>query len=212
MADIRIFTNDAGGGFQSSVIAGLREVIDAGIYHPVIDIIGSRDASIDEFMTHLEGTAGIVVIADAAPDDFLREAYARGIPITLVSHQLDDLPIPAVMSDDGEGIKALMYHLIMRCGRRSLVFVRGIPEQRDSIYRESAFRRELLRYNVPDENFQIVDGLFVADIAADSLRHLLKSGAYFDAILAADYLMGIAALEVLRDAGIEAVTIAPVRV
>jgi LacI family transcriptional regulator len=93
----------------------------------------------------------------------------------------------------------LVRHLIADRSRRQFVYVRGQPEQQDSIERERAFDDELMRWNLPDA--YRLRGDFDSDIASASLAALLATGAEFDALVAADYLMAVAALDVLRLAG-----------
>jgi LacI family transcriptional regulator len=54
-----------------------------------------------------------------------------------------------------------------------------------------------MRYNItlPDSHF--LRGDFSAPVAAASVQQLIDGGADFDAIISADYVMGIAAVEVL---------------
>jgi DNA-binding LacI/PurR family transcriptional regulator len=56
-----------------------------------------------------------------------------------------------------------------------------------------------MRWNLPEA--RRLRGDFDPDTASASLEALLATGAEFDALVAADYLMAVAALDVLRRAG-----------
>ncbi|MBZ0307066.1 MAG: substrate-binding domain-containing protein, partial [Anaerolineae bacterium] len=113
-------------------------------------------------------------------------------------HRIPHLPIPVVISNNIQGISELVRHLVIRCQRRKIVFIRGIQGQVDAYEREDAFRRDLLRHNldIPDSYF--LEGEFSPGTAALAIREFLKTGAAFDAVLSADYLMAIAAKETLE--------------
>ena len=202
MRTITVITKDADGIFQSVVIDGLQSIATQQDFQIRVITTGGVNTASDQINIACEQTAGIVVIANAVSDDFLQQMVQKAMPITLVSHRHPELPIPAVMSDDAQGIKAVMRHLVIRCERRSPVFIRGIPEQLDSMRREKAFRRELLRHNIPVENSAIISGEFSAEIAATAIQQLLGNGFVFDCLIAADYVMGIAAIKTLHRAGI----------
>jgi LacI family transcriptional regulator len=154
-------------------------------------------------MLDVDAMAGVLVIANPVPDDFLRTIYQSGKPLSLISHQVPDLPIPVVMSNNEQGIAALVKHLVTRCERRKLVFVRGIPTQSDAAEREVAFRQELRRYNLQIPENHYIAGDFSPETAAHSLHDLIANNIDFDAVVAADYLMAMAAIEELEKAGIK---------
>lgn len=199
MGSIGILTNDRHGVFQELVIAGVRDVMAD---HPYDVIIDSRVNNPD-FAVTLDPTQvdGLVVIANAAPLEFIQKLHEQHKPLSLVSHQIPDLPVPAVVFNNAQGIIILVRHLVKDCQRRRIAFIGGIPEQYDAIYRESAFRQEVMRYelDIPDHFFW--RGEFAPEIAIESLHNALKDGLEFDAILAADYLMAAAVAEQLRAAG-----------
>ncbi len=83
--------------------------------------------------------AGVLVLADAAPVDLLRAMYESGTPLSLVSHLVPELPIPSVLTDNTQGMAELVKHVVENCRRCKLVYIRGVPTQRDSIEREASF-------------------------------------------------------------------------
>jgi DNA-binding LacI/PurR family transcriptional regulator len=141
------------------------------------------------------------VIADAAPVDLLQAMVAAGKPVSLVSHRVPSLPIPTVSADNMQGVGELVQHVVEGCQRQQLVFIRGLSGQWDADGRENAFRQEIMRYNLHVPPAHMLRGDFSASMAAHSLQTLIANGARFDAVIAADYLMAIAAVETLRGAG-----------
>lgn len=197
-----IITNNQHNVFQRNVIMGVRAAAEARGYELVIDSYAEEDEASLDITLDYRTVDGVLVIASAAPPDLLHQMVADRVPLALVSHQVFDLPIPAVITDNKQGIAELVKHVVEDCGRTQLAFIRGLAGQRDSDERETAFTDELMRYNlfVPPE--RMLCGDFSAEIASHAIEQLLHTGAAFDAVIASDYLMGIAAVDTLRAAGI----------
>jgi DNA-binding LacI/PurR family transcriptional regulator len=150
----------------------------------------------------LDSVAGILVITNSIPDAVLQTLYQAGKPISLISHQVAYLNIPGVANDNVEGVVELVKHLLNTCRRRAPLFIRGLMTHNDARQRESAFRQELIHHNLSVPESYFLKGDFQEAVAADSVRVFLQQGLAFDSIVAADYLMAIAVIEVLRKANI----------
>jgi DNA-binding LacI/PurR family transcriptional regulator len=192
-----VVTNAPDEVFQRDVIRGAQLVAGQYGYELDVIVVPNRQAASSAF----QRLSGLLVISNVLPNTVLHELHFAGLPMSLVSHTIQDLPVPAVSPNNAQGIAILAEHLVEDCNRRQLVFIQGDLEQTDGIQRDAAFRQEVMRYNlhVPPEAF--LRGDFIPGIAAESVKHLLDTHLPFDGILAADYLMGLAAVEVLRKAG-----------
>ncbi len=201
-AKLGVITNNQHEVFQRAVIAGIQQVAAQNGYEIVVDSCAEDPEHARSITLDLADVAGVLVIANVAPNDFLRQAHRMGKPISLVCHHVPDTPIPSVVSNNDQGIAELVKHLVTRCQRRRLVFIRGLMDQNDGTQRAMAFRQELMRYSlyVPESRF--LRGDFSPEIAAASVRELIKEGEPFDSVVASDYMMAIAAVDVLRAAGI----------
>jgi LacI family transcriptional regulator len=194
---LAVVTNDPHEVFQRSVIAGADDIATARGF--VLRVIRVRvPVKAADFLHELGDAAGALVIANVLPDALLSAMLAAGIPTALISHRAEGLPIPAVAHDNVQGVALLMEHLVMECGRTQPLFVRGDPSQNDGVQRETAFRQEIMRYDLNLTEDRLLPGDFVPATAVSSLRGFLARGEPFDAVIAADYLMALAVLEVLR--------------
>jgi LacI family transcriptional regulator len=199
---IGIVANNVDGVFQQAVIAGITQTAVQNGYNVIVSSYGgsgdSKNSSLAAAIPELAGVRGLVAIANAAPDDLLQSTHRSKIPVSLVAHQIAGSAIPSVMSNNAQGIAELVRHLVAGCHRRNLVFIRGLRDQSDARERELIFRQELNRYDlyVPESHF--LRGDFVPEVAAASLHDLIQQDVPFDGIIAADYMMGIAAVEALR--------------
>ena len=198
---IGVITNNQHMIFQRLVIAGCRSIAELQGYSVVVDSLAENPDEPRPVSLNPRDVDGFLIVANAAPHEFLQQTHRFGKPVSLVSHRIDDLPIPSVVFNNVQGIREMVRHLIVDCKRSKLVFIRGIAEQFDSIQREHTFEQELMRYNLHDA--QSIRGDYSAEVAVDSLREFVAQGHEFDGIVAADYVMARAAVSALREMGIK---------
>ena len=201
-ARLGILTNNQHGVFQRVVIGGIRQAAEQYGYTLAIDSYWEEAQHPRPISLEPSELAGVLVIADAAPADLLLSMVQTGKPLSLICHRIPGVPIPVVKANNAQGIAELVHHLIARCNRRKLVFLRGIMEQNDGQEREAAFRRELIRHGLRPDRMHFVRGDFSAPVAADSIKQLIAQGTRFDCIVSSDFVMAIAAVDALRAAGI----------
>ncbi|MFZ4814482.1 MAG: LacI family DNA-binding transcriptional regulator [Phototrophicaceae bacterium] len=198
MSVIRILTHDPDATFQRRVIAGVKSAA-----HPRgMSVQVETPPSSALFAALSDQPEGLLVIANAVSSAILRHINEQGRAVTLVSHRVQGLAIPSVMFNNAQGMGLLVRHLLHDCGRRQLVFVRGIAEQIDAIQREAAFRNEIMRHGINPDSLRYLSGEFSPAVAAESVMMLLRERVSFDAVIAADYLMANAITDVLRGQGI----------
>jgi LacI family transcriptional regulator len=197
--EVGIFVQAPDNAFTTPLLQGIEAVLKDFTLHRMSDVMNA--ASLLDSKS-LRGFAGIIAIAREAPDDLLRQIHGLDIPLALISHQVPGLSVPAVLPNNAQGIARLVEHVVRVRGCRLPVFLGGLQTQVDAIQREEAFRAELLRYNIVVPESYFLKGDFHAGIAAFAMREFLRLGEPFDALICADYLMGLSALGVLEQAGI----------
>ena len=208
---IGVITNNRYEVFQRSVIRGVEEAAAERHYQVVIDSIAEDPAHPRRVALDLAAMSGILVVANVLPDDQLRALHEAGRPMSLISHQVPGLAIPAVITDNRHGMGLLTRTLIEQCGCRRLVYIRGDMQQSDAVEREQAVERELMRAHLTVEPELVLDGRFEPARSWRLMGELLRRRQDFDGVLAADFQMALAALRALREAGVrvpEAVQVA----
>jgi DNA-binding LacI/PurR family transcriptional regulator len=194
---VGVITNNANGVFQRSVIAGVREI--ARQHSLTVRVNALEDGPLD-----WNGMNAVIAVANVCTDTQINAMRAAGTAVTLVSHHIPHLPIPSLAPNNDEGVRQLVRHLVDDCGRRNIVFIRGDMTQIDAVERETAIRREMMRAGLPLREELFIRGDFEPHVARASLSTLLDLRPMdYDAVIAADYLMGVAALEVLAVADID---------
>jgi LacI family transcriptional regulator len=195
MLDLGLITNDQGGPFQSGIINGVQANLKRA---EALHILSLKHQALPP---DFKGFDGLIVLANALPDDFLLALWRGGLPISLISHHIPGSNIPTLMFNHSQGIAILVQHLVVNCGRRRLAFVRGIPEQLDARQREAAFRRELMRHELPLDEAYFLPGDFDPATASRSTAIFMQSGRPVDGILAADFMMAQAVQTTLQAQG-----------
>ena len=199
---IGIITNIQTPVFQRDVIAGAAEYIQKQGYTLLVDATEERSHNGRVTTLPLNEIDGLLVIANVLNDASLQTLYDTGKPITLVSHRVEKIPIPAIIQNNIDGISQLVDYLIDRCGRRELVFIMGNMNQHDGSERERIFHQSMMRHDLLVPATHMLRGDFEVDIAAASLTEFIEQGHSFDAVVAADFLMGVAALDVLAQVAV----------
>ncbi len=196
---LSLIANDPTGVFQTSVIRGALEVARASSLDLFVCEPGPGG---DVDLESARASAGTLVLASVLDDAALGVLSGGGHPVSLISHECPDPALPAVLHDNRQGMRQLLDHLVLDCGRFSPVFVRGEPSQLDAIEREQAFRESLMRHALPIREDRFIRGDFEPAIAAASIRAHLESGARFDSVVVTDYLMAISILSELERFGL----------
>lgn len=195
---LAVLTNNPEGAFQRNVLTGVLDVTGrAGTACEVIVVLNQQPPAQD-----LTAFDGLIVIANVLPDDFLRDLHRRGVVMSLASHRLDDLPIPAVSPSNAQGMAVLVEHLVVACRCRNIAFIQGNMDQIDGWQRAEAFHQEMMRYDLQTPPELIIKGEFEPSRAAAALADLVARQVDFDAVACSDYLMAAAAVETLRKAGL----------
>lgn len=199
---IGVITNNQHEVFQQAVIRGVEEAAATRGYRVVIDSIAEDPARPRPIALDLQAMTGILVIANIMLDEHLRELHEAGRPMTLISHQVAGLPIPAVITDNQRGMGLLTRTLIEQCGCRRLVYIRGDMRQIDAVERDQAVERELMRAHLRIDPALVLEGQFEPALSGRLMAELLTRRRDFDGVLAADYQMALAALRALQHAGL----------
>lgn len=195
---IGIITNNRTPVFQRDIIAGVGDYAERNGYTVLVDEIGRTQ----QISLSTDDVEGVLVIANVLSDSELQSLYQTGKPITLASHRVENIPIPAIVQNNIDGISQLVDYLVMDCGRHELVFIQGDMQQHDGVERDSVFQQSMMRHDLIVPQTHLLCGDFEPHIAHESMQNFVRQGLAFDAIIAADFLMGVAALDVLKTSGI----------
>jgi len=143
---------------------------------------------------------GLIFATVGSNTRHLRTLRREQLPVVLVARDVDGVPIDAVFVDNFRGELEATSHLI-GLGHRRIVHIAGPASLRVASERRRGYLRALEAAGVPQQDAVVVEGDFSADGGREAVRTLLERNTGFTALAAANDLMAIGAMEVLRHAG-----------
>lgn len=143
---------------------------------------------------------GMIVMAPGLDPQAVEAVLPVGIPAVLIASPNAGTRA-AVAIDNRAGVEAVVAHLIAT-GRRALVHVAGPEGNIDATERREAFV-DALAQHLPGTAPRIIQGSFFQEAGEGAARDLLAAGEAFDAIVAANDMVALGALHVLREAGVD---------
>ena len=207
---IGVLSPFVGGAYYGAVLAGIGTA--AALRGSPVIAVQTLDAAADltvnsgnpEFGAPVswDHIAGFVVLADAVTSSYVHRIQAAGKPVVLLGHEVDGITCPAVLADNGSGVREAVTHLIGH-GHRRIAFA-GYPGASDIVERLEAYREALLAHGiVPDP------ALFLP--ATDNLEsgidwiaaELARSGAAPTAIVAGTDRNAIGVLQSMSAMGLQ---------
>jgi diguanylate cyclase (GGDEF)-like protein len=192
--------------YQTSVLEGARRVLGEHGYSLLAHVQHGAGAQLPESLTCLlrhHRPCGVITTNPLLKDqDEARRRLLDPLDLPTV-HIGQDVPgEPCVRADNGQGMTALMAHLLDEWGARRPVLVRGMAHQPDHVDREAAFRREVARRGLTVDEGLVIDGESEAPTARERLRRLLQHRRDLDAVVTMDDWSAFAAQETLAEAGL----------
>lgn len=132
----------------------------------------------------------------------LERLLARYQGLALCSLSIRVPGMPSILVDNETGFDAVIDHLVTVHGRRRIAYLSGSENNVDAIARTKVYEAVLERHGLPLDPRLTACGSFDATTAMEAMQELLGRGVDFDALVAANDGMALAALRSLRVAGI----------
>ena len=143
---------------------------------------------------------GMIFATVGANTTHLRMLRRRGVPAVLIARVPEGVGIDAVLVDNRRGTREATEHLL-HLGHRHIAFIGGPPTLPDAIERRAGYEEALVAAGIAVAPVLIRDGGFRAEGGAAAVEVLLEQPLPFTAIVAANDLMAIGAMEKLRRRG-----------
>ncbi|MGO9583751.1 MAG: EAL domain-containing protein [Acidimicrobiales bacterium] len=194
--------------FFGGVLSGITEIAaQAGAAVVGIQTFDPGDADVDRAESRFRRRAGwkhfagVIALVNAVDSTYLFELQAAGIPVVLVSNEVEGLTCPVVSSDNRAGAVSAVAHLVDH-GHRHIAFV-GNLKQYDIRQRYDSYRESLALHGIePDENllFEVSDN--VERGGAEAGEAMLAAGLPSTAVIAGTDFNAIGLMGVLKGAGL----------
>lgn len=197
---IGVMLPDLHGEFFSEIMRGMEREASSRGYLLLLSNMHAHSAQSELALRTMRGRVdGLIVMAPHLKRDELLQALPSGQAVVLINPAVPLESYSSIRLDNGAGIRSVVEHLA-ESGRRHLVHIRGPEENIDAAERCDAFL-ESGRMLGPDGTARVIHGDFTDSSGEAAVRLLLEERVAFDAIVAANDMMAVGALQALRSAG-----------
>lgn len=145
--------------------------------------------SLSATLAHFRGAEGLSAV------------FSRYAPTPVVSIGIALPGIPSLVVDNVGGMAAGVRHLLEHHGRRRIAFIAGPRNSPESADRLAGYKQALMACDIQPVDELVEHGEFTLQSGREAVRRLLSRTAKFDAVVAANDYMALAAIEVLRSTG-----------
>lgn len=186
------------------IVRGIEHVLEPLGYAAIIvntDNMTDREERLVDVLRE-RGVDGIVHAAVLRDDPKILETAAEGTPVVTVNRRIERATIPAVVNDEGHGIRLLMRHL-SGMGHRRIAHIGGPEESSTGQVRTQRFRAEVreLGLDLPPEGV-VTAARYHEEEGAKAALRLLDGGWPFTAILCANDRLALGAISALQARGL----------
>jgi LacI family transcriptional regulator len=200
---VSLIVPDVANHFYAAMARGVADTVKPRGLHVVV---GSTDAEAAEEIYFLEESvlqraAGIIVVPFRLTADTVQSVAGRDMPIVLVSGEIGAVEMASIYHNDIGGIEQAVQHLLQQ-GRRRIAFIGGLANTPVSARRYSGYMVAHRQFGVSVDPRLHVTADFKRAGGEQAMQSLLVNGVAFDAVSAANDLMAIGAMRVLRRHGL----------
>ncbi|GAA3733514.1 LacI family transcriptional regulator [Spinactinospora alkalitolerans] len=171
-------------------------------------VLHSTGADLDEELEVLRGLGqryadGLIISPIRVTPEHLAELERATAPVVVIGSLPDGSPVDNVRADSRTGVEMALRHL-RDLGRRRIGFVNGPLDTVPGRSRDAAFRAGMRRWGMVLDEDLVHVGAFRRRTGAEATRALLAgdAAAHPDALLCANDLIALGALDVLRERGL----------
>jgi LacI family transcriptional regulator len=186
------------------LVRGAERVLSAAGYTLVLTDTNNDIAAEREQLALLQGRGvdGFIVATATWDDADLEQFGLHSAPVVLVNRNTGGGLLPYVGGDDRRGIHACVDHLVA-LGHRRIVHLAGPSSTSTGRERTSAFQAAARSHRLSVSKRRIAEcTAFTQEEGIRTTRELLDSGDSFTAIVAANDLIALGAIDELRARGI----------
>lgn len=183
-----------------------RAVEDAATAHGYSLILGNADEDAERQERYVEVLVdrrvdGLLVVPSVASSDAIGLAIRRHPAVVFVDRSLPGIDVPVVRAEGRTPMRQLVEHLL-RLGHRRIALLSGPQEASTGAERLTAFRETLGVAGIPLPIEYVQFGDFREPSGETTMSNLLALSEPPTAVIAADNLMALGALRVIRRRGL----------
>ena len=198
---IALIVPDISNPFYPAIARGAEDVARQ---HGYVLVLGNTDGDAGRERAYLDilrkrWVDGVLFASAGGDDRHLRALRASGVPAVLIARDVADGAIDTVLVDSYAGMRQATSHLL-RLGHRRIAYIGGPHSLSVARERLRGYRQALRDFSVPPDPSLITSGDFRVDGGRAAIRRLMERRRLFTAVVAANDLTAIGAMEALRSA------------
>lgn len=192
---------DLFGEFFSEIVRGIDSVAQqAGMQLLLANMHGSAQGTATAIRAMNGRVDGLLVMPPEIEPDHLSACLPAYLPTVVLNYEPGALDVPSVAIDNYSGARAMVAHLVA-CGYRNIAHIAGPRHNRDAQQRCQGFTDAMAELT-GERSPIILPGDFSEEAGAEAARVIIAGHMPVDAVFAANDMMAVGCLGVLRDAGI----------
>jgi LacI family transcriptional regulator len=183
------------------ILGGITEVVSAEGYAPIVADAGNASSQQISFVERLlsQRVDGLILATVSQDDELVGFCIRRGLPVILVNRSEARDRVSSVVSDDDMGMRLAVDHLV-GLGHRRIAHVAGPLSTSTGALRRDGFECAISHHGLPGVVREAVG--YTREAGAQAAVHLLADTQDITAIVAANDLLALGVLDVLKERGL----------
>ena len=185
------------------ILSGIADRLDAAGYATIVVDIGLRGSQ-QQFVDRLiaRGVDGLVLATASLRDTIVKHCLDAAMPAVLVNRLDGSARLPSVASDDAEGMRLAVAHLVA-LGHRRIGHVAGPPDISTGARRRTGFEASVARAGLTTRDTMIeIATAYTREAGREAALRLLDRKQRPSAIVAANDLLALGVYDALAARGL----------
>ncbi len=199
---IGVVLPDLFGEYFSELVRGIDSVAhQAGFQLLLSNMHGSAQGTASAIRAMRGRVDGLLIMPPETDPAYLAASLPPGLPTVLINYPSGSIDIPSVAIDNYSGARA-MTEALLAGGCKRIAHISGPRDNRDARERLRGFV-DAMRELGGEYSPLILPGDFTEEAGAEAARLIIAGNVAVDALFAANDMMAVGCLAVLREAGID---------
>ena len=182
------------------ILRGIEQALAAEGFFVLVADTGNEqapDQAADRMLA--QRVEGLIIATSSLHDPLVERLVRDQVKVVLVNRRDEDGSLPAVVSDDMLGMNLAVDHLVS-IGHRRIAHLSGPLALSTGSLRQAGFRQAMAAHGLEPAGYAECDA-YSCDAGEDGTRRLLGTAAEFTAIVAANDLIALGAIQALQAQG-----------
>jgi LacI family transcriptional regulator len=179
------------------ILGGITEVLSAEGFAPIVADAGNASSQQISFVETLlsQRVDGLILATVSQDDELVGFCIERGLPVVLVNRSEARDRVSSVVSDDDLGMRLAVDHLV-GLGHRGIAHIAGPLSTSTGLLRRDGFEQAMSHHGLTGSVCEAT--AYTRQAGAEATTRILDTGDKINAIVAANDLLALGALDALK--------------